>query len=103
MTSKFRGSAKDLGWKFKAAYSASTVKQYEYYMSLLDTQDARIHPWSEKVGIQKWAKCMSGFNRFNVMTSNCAESLNSVNACARQYCVSKVINFCVKEGKNGFK
>ncbi|CAH9072039.1 unnamed protein product [Cuscuta europaea] len=27
MTSKFRGSAKDLGWKFKAAYSASTVKR----------------------------------------------------------------------------
>ncbi|CAH9141044.1 unnamed protein product [Cuscuta epithymum] len=103
MTSKFRGSAKDLGWKFKAAYSASTVKEFEYYMSLLDTQDARIRPWLEKVGIEKWAKCMSGFNRFNVMTSNCAESLNSVNACARQYCVSKLINFLRERMQEWFK
>ncbi|CAH9128404.1 unnamed protein product, partial [Cuscuta epithymum] len=93
MISKFRGSSKDLGWKFRAAYMASTVKEYEQYLSLLDAEDVRMRAWLEKIGGQKWAKCLAGPSRFNVMTSNCAESLNSVNVCAREYCVSKLIDF----------
>ncbi|CAH9135736.1 unnamed protein product [Cuscuta epithymum] len=93
MVSKFRGNATDLGWKFKAAYNASTIKEYEEYMALMDSQDVRIRPWLEKIGPHRWAKCMSGSRRYDVMTSNCAESMNNVSVCAREYSVSKLIDF----------
>ncbi|CAH9090814.1 unnamed protein product [Cuscuta epithymum] len=93
MVSKFKGSAVDLGWKFKAAYKAATLKEFEEYMCLLDSQDVRIRPWLEKVGTHKWAKCMCGPSRYDVMTSNCAESMNNVNAAAREYCIAKLLDF----------
>ncbi|CAH9114538.1 unnamed protein product, partial [Cuscuta europaea] len=36
---------------------------------------------------------MSGPKRYNIMTSNCAESMNKVNVCAREYSVSKLVDF----------
>ncbi|CAH9085629.1 unnamed protein product, partial [Cuscuta epithymum] len=93
MISKFRGSTVDLCWKFKAAYMAATVKEYEEYMSLLDSEDIRIRPWLDKIGSHKWAKCMSGPRRYDIMTSNCAESMNNVDVSAREYSVSKLIDF----------
>ncbi|CAH9100602.1 unnamed protein product [Cuscuta epithymum] len=60
MVPKFRGADKNLGWKFKAAYMTSTQKEFEEYMSLLDSEDVHIRPWLRKIDFQKWAKCMSG-------------------------------------------
>ncbi|CAH9055782.1 unnamed protein product [Cuscuta europaea] len=93
MVPKFRGAGKNLGWKFKAAYMASTLKEFEEYMSLLDSEDIRIRPWLEKIGFEKWAKCMSGPRRYDIMTSNCAESMNNVNVSAREYSTSKLVDF----------
>ncbi|CAH9072321.1 unnamed protein product [Cuscuta europaea] len=92
MISKFKGSAIDLGWKFKAAYMASTVKEYEEYMALLDSEDTRIRPWLEKIGSHKWAKCVCGPRMYDIMTSNCAESMNNVDVSAREYSVAKLID-----------
>ncbi|CAH9087555.1 unnamed protein product [Cuscuta epithymum] len=50
LISKFRSGANGLGWKFKAAYSANTMQELEEYLSMLDTEDARIRPWLSKVG-----------------------------------------------------
>ncbi|CAH9084974.1 unnamed protein product, partial [Cuscuta epithymum] len=62
-------------------------------MCLLDSEDVRIRPWLEKIGVEKWAKCMSSPRIYDVMTSNCAESLNNVNVSAREYSISKLVDF----------
>ncbi|CAH9058076.1 unnamed protein product [Cuscuta europaea] len=101
MISKFKGNATDLGWKFKAAYKAATIKEFEEYMALLDSQEVRIRPWLEKIGTHKWAKCMCGTRRYDVMTSNCAESMNNVNVSARECCIAKLIDFIRKRMQSG--
>ncbi|CAH9108487.1 unnamed protein product [Cuscuta europaea] len=93
MTHKFRGSAATLGWKFKAAYMAATVKEYDDYLSMLDSENSRIRTWLDKIGANTWSKVISGPKRYNIMTSNCAESMNKVNVCAREYSVSKLVDF----------
>ncbi|CAH9062888.1 unnamed protein product [Cuscuta europaea] len=93
ITSKFRGSAAGLGWKFKAAYMAATMKEYDDYLSMLDSEDPGIRHWLDKLGANTWSKVMSGPKRYNIMPSNCAESMNKVNVCAREYSVSKLVDF----------
>ncbi|CAH9112058.1 unnamed protein product [Cuscuta europaea] len=36
---------------------------------------------------------MCGPSRYDVMTSNCAESMNNVNVSVREYCIAKLIDF----------
>ncbi|CAH9135731.1 unnamed protein product [Cuscuta epithymum] len=93
MVPKFKGNATHLCWKFKAAYKAGPIKEFEEYMTLLDSQDVRIRHCLEKIGTHKWAKCMSGPRRYDVMTSNCAESMNNVDTSAMEYCITNVIDF----------
>ncbi|CAH9081074.1 unnamed protein product [Cuscuta europaea] len=90
---KFRGSGDGLGWKFKAAYMAATIPEYEEYLAMQDVDNAKIRLWLDKIGSHRWARCMAGPRRFGVLTSNCAESLNKVNVTVREYSISKLIDF----------
>ncbi|CAH9129122.1 unnamed protein product [Cuscuta epithymum] len=93
MRSKFRGKSSNHGWKFKAAWEAATVNECYQYLSMLDEEDARIRPWLEKIGTEKWARSMAVKSRWGVMTSNCAEAMNSMDANAREYPVAKLLDF----------
>ncbi|CAH9093436.1 unnamed protein product [Cuscuta europaea] len=66
--SQFKGSADGKEWKFNAVARASTYKEYQEYMALLDLEDPRIRAYLDKIGSDKWARCMSGPYRYNIMT-----------------------------------
>ncbi|KAK1367646.1 hypothetical protein POM88_033738 [Heracleum sosnowskyi] len=53
-------------------------------MKELEKVDKRVQVYLEDVGYEKWAKVYSGNNRYSNMTSNVAESLNSVTMSIRQ-------------------
>ncbi|VFQ78817.1 unnamed protein product [Cuscuta campestris] len=93
MCVKFRGPKEDLTWMFRKASRATTEVECEEYLQMLDEQDHRIRAYLSKIGQTRWARCKSGPHRFSVMTSHAVESMNNVNNSAREYPISKLVDF----------
>ncbi|CAH9085170.1 unnamed protein product, partial [Cuscuta epithymum] len=93
--SKFRGSARLVSWKFLQAARAGSVYECERYLSMLDYDDPRIRPYLEKIGNDKWSRAYASRNRYSVMMSNNAESLNAIFVTAREYPICKLVEFIV--------
>lgn len=74
----FKKHLKQIKVEFLAAANAYTLKKFEYHMNELKKVDPRVFDYLQQVGYDKWAKVHSPFNRYSNMTSNVAESLNSV-------------------------
>ncbi|VFR03243.1 unnamed protein product [Cuscuta campestris] len=89
----FRGSAKAVTWKFIRAAKAATVRERNWYMKLLDEEDPAIQPYLARIGFSKWSRAAN--NRYSIMTSNNAESMNSVDASARVYPIAQLIDFII--------
>ncbi|CAH9093485.1 unnamed protein product [Cuscuta epithymum] len=100
--SKFKGSTTGLAWKFNQAARAATPAQFEEYMALLDAEDPRIRDYLNEIGVEKWARCFAPRSRYSIMTSNNAESVNSVDRVPREYPIAKLIDFLGEGCKNGF-
>ncbi|KAK1365569.1 hypothetical protein POM88_041130 [Heracleum sosnowskyi] len=82
--SKFKKNSKKIKDAFFSAANAYTVKKFEYHMKELDKVDRRVQLFLQEVGYEKWAKVYSLNNRYSNMTSNVAESLNSVTMSIRE-------------------
>lgn len=82
--SKFKKDSKKVKGIFFSAANAYTIKKFEYHMRELDKVDRRIKPFLEEVGYNKWARVHSPSNRYSNLTSNIAESLNSVIIAIRE-------------------
>ncbi|CAH9096997.1 unnamed protein product, partial [Cuscuta epithymum] len=93
--SKFRGSARLVSWKFLQAARAGSVYECEEYLSMLDYDDPEIRRYLERIGHDKWSRAYASRNRYSVMMSNNAESLNAVVVTAREYPICKLIEFIV--------
>ncbi|VFQ67552.1 unnamed protein product [Cuscuta campestris] len=93
--SQFNGSEKALRWKFFAAARAPTKSYCDRYLTLLDDEDPRIRPYLYSIGMEKWARSCFNVNRYSIMTSNNAESMNSVNATPREYPIAQLVDFIV--------
>ncbi|VFQ59275.1 unnamed protein product [Cuscuta campestris] len=90
---KFKGPKEDLAWKFRKSCRAATEFEREEYLQMLDEQDSRIRSYLWDIGESKWSRCKSGPFRYSIMTSNAAESMNNVSNSAREYPVSKLVDF----------
>ncbi|RAL53595.1 hypothetical protein DM860_012210 [Cuscuta australis] len=84
-----------LRWKFFAAARAPTKSYCDRYLSPLDDEDPRIRPYLYSIGMEKWARSCFNVNRYSIMTSNNAESMNSVNATPREYPIAQLVDFIV--------
>ncbi|KAK1398346.1 hypothetical protein POM88_008209 [Heracleum sosnowskyi] len=82
--SKFKKNSKKIKDAFFSTANAYTVKKFEYHMKELDKVDMRVKLFLEEVGYEKWAKVYSLNDRYSNMTSNVAESLNSVTMLIRE-------------------
>ncbi|XP_074347535.1 uncharacterized protein LOC141686396 [Apium graveolens] len=82
--SKFKKNLKKIKDAFLSAVNAYTLKKFEYHMQELQKVDGRVHDFLEEVGYEKWSKVYSPNNRYSNMTSNLAESLNSVPMSIRE-------------------
>ncbi|VFQ92902.1 unnamed protein product [Cuscuta campestris] len=56
--------------------------------------DPRIIGYLKAISKEKWARSCSN-NRFSIMTSNLAESMNNVDAIPREYPISQLVDFLV--------
>lgn len=70
---------------------AYTVKQYEYWRGLLVAGNTRIEKYIDDANPQLWARCMFPGRRFNLMTTNISECLNSVLKEARGWPVACLV------------
>ncbi|XP_074337252.1 uncharacterized protein LOC141674443 [Apium graveolens] len=84
MKSKFKKNLKKIKDAFLSAANAYTLKKFEYHKQELQKVDGRVHDFLEEVGYEKWSKVYSPNNRYSNMTSNLAESLNSVTMSIRE-------------------
>ncbi|KAK1398282.1 SWIM-type domain-containing protein [Heracleum sosnowskyi] len=82
--SKFKKNLKKIKDAFFSAANAYSVTKFQYHMKELEKVDKTVQVYLEDVGYEKWAKVYSGNNRYSNMTSNVAESLNSVTMSIRE-------------------
>ncbi|CAH9085664.1 unnamed protein product, partial [Cuscuta epithymum] len=69
---------------------------------MLDSEDERIRTYLERIGHDKWSHAYASLNRYSVMMSNNAESLNAVNATAREFPICKLIEFIIARMQKWF-
>ncbi|VFR00275.1 unnamed protein product [Cuscuta campestris] len=98
----FRGSQKSLSWKFYGAARAASKAECYQYLQYLEQDDPRIIPYLDDIGFEKWARSFST-NRYSIMTSNLAESMNSVDAVPREYPIARVVDFLLVRPASNFE
>ncbi|CAH9126875.1 unnamed protein product [Cuscuta epithymum] len=92
----FRGSARSVSWIFLQAARASSVYECEEHISMLDYD----YPpsYTKILGKNcndKWSRAYASLNRYSVIMSNNAESLNVVAVTAREYPICELVEFIV--------
>ncbi|XP_047252953.1 uncharacterized protein LOC124887382 [Capsicum annuum] len=75
------------------AAKAYTLKEFnDYFNALKERCPSAVACLEHEVGFEKWSRAHFPGNRFNVMTSNIAESLNSIFCDEREYPVASIFN-----------
>ncbi|KAA0062123.1 protein FAR1-RELATED SEQUENCE 3-like [Cucumis melo var. makuwa] len=62
---------------FRCAY-VYIVDEFEYHISCMESVCSNIRDYLSSAGFEKWSRTYSRRRRYRMMTSNCAESVNSV-------------------------
>ena len=63
---------------FHACGKTFNIVDFELEMRLLESSAPGIHEELESIGFDKWYRAYSTRRRYNVMTTNISESLNSI-------------------------
>ncbi|PHT98186.1 hypothetical protein BC332_32858 [Capsicum chinense] len=72
---------------------AYTLEEFnDYFNAFKERCPSAVACLEHEVGFEKWSRAHFPGNRFNVMTSNIAESLNSILCDERQYPVEAIFN-----------
>ncbi|KAI3761978.1 hypothetical protein L1987_52401 [Smallanthus sonchifolius] len=79
-----------LWWKTCKAYR---VSEFNEGMRLICAAGPTIYNTLVNIGFEKWARAHSSGQRYNVMTSNSAESINALSVNARKLPIIKLIEF----------
>ncbi|KAL0713563.1 hypothetical protein Bca4012_020541 [Brassica carinata] len=64
---------------------AYTKEDFNYYFHDIKESDPELADYLTKADIRKWSRAYAPANRFNIMTSNLAESINSLLKESREY------------------
>ncbi|XP_022849788.1 uncharacterized protein LOC111371851 [Olea europaea var. sylvestris] len=73
-----RYSSSNVIFLFKRAALAYRVSKFDQFMTQIRTIPPSMASYLERVGISTWSRAHFVSNRYNVMTNNIAESLNSI-------------------------
>jgi hypothetical protein len=77
---------------FKAAY-AYTKSEYHLYFSMIRDKDPAVADYLEGIGVQRWSRAFFPGNRYDIMTSNYAESFNNKTRDARSWPITSFVEF----------
>ncbi|XP_023633308.1 uncharacterized protein LOC111828948 [Capsella rubella] len=83
LETNFKGSTLIL--VFYDASRAYTTQLFEYLFAQISIADEKLGAYLWQVDVRKWARAMSPSNRYNIMTSDLAESVNSLLKETREY------------------
>ena len=92
LKSTFKKSDNTINDAFFGAARAYTKQGFNYHMKQLEEIDEGIPNYLSQIGMHKWARVYCKANRFDLMTSNIAESLNSTNKEARELPVTTLLS-----------
>ncbi|KAM6542811.1 hypothetical protein CsatB_007258 [Cannabis sativa] len=81
----------DLTINFVKAAKTYNLTSFERYMEEIDRIDKRIRPYLEKIGHEVWTRSHCPTIRYTMMTSNIAESINSVILAERSLPITTMI------------
>ena len=90
---KFPTVAGLLHHAFHGAARSYIVEDFEYYMKQLDELHRGIRPYLEEVGYERWSRAFFEKRRYSIMTSNIAESMNSVDVEARNLPIHALLDW----------
>ncbi|XP_022866127.1 uncharacterized protein LOC111385938, partial [Olea europaea var. sylvestris] len=76
---------------FKRAALAYHVSEFDQFMTQIRTIRPSMASYLERAGISTWSRAHFVGNRYNVMTNNIAESLNSVLRRQRSFSITSLI------------
>ncbi|KAL5577592.1 hypothetical protein UlMin_019291 [Ulmus minor] len=89
----------DLFFKAARAYRHS---EFEKYMSEMSSLNPKIKDYLLEIGPGRWARCLYPRRRYNIQTSNIAESINSAVKEAREHPILKLLDELRKTFQNLF-
>ena len=89
----------DLFFKAARAYRHS---EFEKYMSEMSSLNPKIKDYLLEIGPGRWARCLYPRKRYNIQTSNIAESINSAIKEAREQPILKLLDELRKTFQNWF-
>ncbi|KAD6795762.1 hypothetical protein E3N88_06658 [Mikania micrantha] len=90
---RLKGKAQESLWW--ATCKAYTISDFETNYNALCAMRPAIRETLTRVGFHKWARSHCPVQRFNIMTSNSAESINASSRNARKLPITKLIDFFV--------
>ena len=90
---KFKSCAREIIPAFIAAARSYTVDDFEYYMKQLDNIDVGIRPYLAEIGNEKWSRAFFNAGRYSIMTANIADSMNVVDAKAREMPLATLVEW----------
>ncbi|KAM3247069.1 hypothetical protein P3L10_008836 [Capsicum annuum] len=89
---------------FYAAAKAYTVDEFsEHFVELKNNSPEAIHVLENVLGFEKWSRAHFSGNRYDVITTNIVESLNSVLMDEREYPVSYIFNSIARKFSEKFR
>ena len=78
---------------FFAATKSYKIENFDSNMSEIRKIDERVYQYLQDIGFEKWTREHSANNRFRMMTSNIAESLNSAIKNARELPIMTLLEY----------
>lgn len=100
---KFKSCGKEIIPAFIAAARSYTEEDFEYYMKQLDNIDVGIRPYLAEIGYEKWSRAHFNGGRYSIMTTSISESLNIVDAKAREMPVATLVGWLASWVQKWFK
>ncbi|XP_049345459.1 uncharacterized protein LOC125809976 [Solanum verrucosum] len=92
----FRKHHKVLRKIFFAMANAYTTEEFDHYMAETYSIDNRVKEYLFEIGYHRWSVAHSNVNRFMVMTSNIAESVNAADKEARDLLIYDLLDYLMK-------
>ena len=84
---------KELGKMFKKAAESYTIQEFNSHLAQIEATCPKLLEYLVSAGFDKWARAHSRCDRYNMMTSNNAESLNSVFKGKKNYPIVALVEF----------
>ena len=93
LKTKFKRNTLQIKELFLAAAKSYKIEDFDTNMSEIRKIDERVHQYLQDIGLEKWTKVYSMNNKFRMMTSNIAESLNSAIKNARELPITTLLEY----------